>query len=311
MTATARGEPTHRARLVRFVHGIATAIACALALPCVAAGAAGDGQPTDADVARRLLRASGVGAEVEVIAPLAASWIAPHASPDEREEREEPRILGHAGTMPPADRLALRAIVEQGFDAAILEREVHAAWLRRFDAAKARAALRWLEQPEVAALHAAGRGPARSCDAPEPPQDPVRAALESRVATATSAALRSRRHASRVYAALLRAGNALLPETRRFTRIELADMIALHDVHLRQAPDAAGRGCRYRHVSTATLASASRFLESEAGRWLSRSLPEAVAEALDRAAAATALRIVETFGVPRPMRLRVADAGSP
>lgn len=309
----------HRARLARLVQ----AIACALALPSIAAGAAADAQVSDAEVAQRLLRASGVGAELAVIAPLAASWLDGHDSPGElADDLTGPRMPGSTDAMPPADRVALHAIVEQGFDAAVLAREVRAALLHRLDAAKARAALRWLERPEVAALHAAGRVPARSCDASESPEelpgvredargDPARAVLEARVASATSSVLRSRRHASRVYAALLRAGNALLPEMQRFTHIQLADMIALHDAHLRQRPDAADRTCRYRDVSTETLASASRFLEGETGRWLSRSLSEAVAEVLDRAAAATALHIVETFGLPRPTPLRVAGANSP
>lgn len=265
----------------------ALAAACSLVL----AGRAGAG-PVEGEIVRRIFGVTGVGAEVGGIAPIAAAW------------------FSQASVAPAPARMALRAIVEQGFAAATLERLAREAFLERFDPTNARTALRWLEQPAIISLHRAGRPAAGECDPRSEPVGAVRAAALARVEATTSPSTRSRHHASRVYVALLWAGNALLPETRRFSNAELADMIAEHRAGLQNVSDPAGQACRYRDFATDDLVAAEAFLETETGRWLYEGVSAAVDAALTRAARATALRIVETFGARQHVPMRIALAGS-
>jgi len=265
---------------------VAIALAVSLALAAAPAGAA------DTDLVQRIFTALDLPGEIAVVAPSATAR------------------LGDFADAPAADRRLLRRIVETGFDPVALERLTLAAFVARFDLAHARAAAQWLARPEIERLHAAGRAPAPDCEPREADLAGARSRALARTASATSVEARARRHAAFVLGAMLEAANQALPETHRYPGGELAHLLRAH----REDPSALrADACRYRDFSTDELVAAHAFVTSAAGRWLYGSASAAVEEALVRAARATALRIVDTFGGAhrRGVPVRVALGAPP
>jgi hypothetical protein len=129
-----------------------------------------------------------------------------------------------------------------------------------------------------------------------------RDALLRRVVGATGAAGRELRRAALVFSAMLLAGNALLPETRRYLPEELQIVIASQRAGLARAyaVDLRALHCLYRDVETEELRAAASFLDSAAGRWMSDAVAASLQRALVLAAEATALHIVDAFGAGPP-----------
>jgi len=267
---------------------VAVAVWLGFAVPFVAGVAEAD----ETGPAQRIFDALGVEAEIRAVVPFAAA--------------ELTRVpLSRA-----ADRARLHRIVRIGFAQATLEHMALDAFSARLDREHAARAARWLARAEIQRLYAAGRR-AGSCQGDVPMASGRRARALARIRAAIDVEARARGHALRVFAAMLRAANEALPETRRYTPVELAAMLAAQREGL--GPWSVGSACSYREFSTSALLSAQAFLESETGRWLHASVSAAVEQALARAARATARRIVESFAAPVPHRgrLRVAGAAAP
>lgn len=240
---------------------------------------------TDTALPRRLFDALAVEAELAAIVPIATGHLA------------------RAPATPASDRLVLRDIVERGFAPDRLEAQAFEAFLAGFDLTRAREADRWLAQPATRRLYAASRAPAVDCPQADAAPAAPRARAIERIDAAIGQEARARRHASRVFAAMLRAANRAMPEMRRYSRVELEGLIEAHRAGLGKASPV----CRYCDIPTEELLAAQAFLDGEAGRWLYRGVSAAIERSLARAARATALRIVDAFqdDAPRP-RLRVA-----
>lgn len=291
----AKGEEKARRRPCRspVVRSALSALAgLALAGLVLASAASAGGGPArasragddDPKLVSRLFTALDVHAEIGAIAPIAGARLA-HTTIDR------------------SDVARLEQIVRQGFAPARLERITLDAFLRRFQLERAREAVRFLERPEIRKLYTASRRPGSACQAtsggaapePVPAQRGApspRAQAITRIDAALGLEARARERAEFVFAIMLRAANRALPEPQRFTRPELAGMIAAHRESLAALPAPA---CRYHDVSTRTLREAVRFLESDTGRWLYGAVSESIDEALARAAGATARRIVDDF----------------
>lgn len=306
----AKGEEKARRRPCRSpVVRLALAAVAAVAGPALAglllasaasAGPARSSRAGDDDpkLVSRLFAALDVHAEIGAIAPIASAQLAGTAINE-------------------SDVARLEQIVRQGFAPERLGRITLDAFLRRFQLERAREAVRFLERPEIRQLYVASRRPASACrGAPGgAAQEPLltqrgavtpRAQAIARIDATLGLEARARAHAERVFAIMLGAANRALPEPQRFTRVELAGMIAAHHASLAAAP---APPCRYHDVSTGTLREAARFLESDAGRWLYGAVSGSIDEALSRAARVTARRIVDDFeDAPPATPLLVARA---
>jgi hypothetical protein len=254
-------------------------------------GLAEDPEIDPAD-ASRILAALGIPADLEAIPG-------------------EARIQVEAGSdgIAPADRKRLRAIVSAGFDPDAVYALVLDEFLTRFDPGAAAEARGWLDTPTATRILDRSRGRAAGDACLESlPMDALglhvtseRDALLRRVVGATGAAGRELR-AALVFSAMLLAGNALLPETRRYLPEELQIVIASQRAGLARAyaVDLRALHCLYRDVETEELRAAARFLDSAAGRWMSDAVAASLQRALVLAAEATALQIVDAFGSGPP-----------
>jgi hypothetical protein len=224
----------------------------------------------------------------------------------------EARIQVEAGRdgIAPADRKRLRAIVSSGFAPDTVYALVLDEFLTRFDPGAAALAAGWLDTPTATRILDRGRGRAAGEACLESlPMDALglhvtseRDALLRRVVGATGAAGRELRRAALVFSAMLLAGNALLPETRRYLPEELQIVIASQRAGLARAyaVDLRALHCLYRDVETEELRAAASFLDSAAGRWMSDAVAASLQRALVLAAEATALHIVDAFGAGPP-----------
>ena len=259
------------------------------------------------------LAASEFAADPEIAPAAAARILADLGIPSDLEAiPEEARAQVELGRddVAPADRERLGAIVSSGFDPGTVYALVLDEFLTRFDPVAAGAAVAWLDTPSASRTldRSRGRAAGRACLESLPMEalglhvTEERDALLRRVAGATGAAGREVRRAALVFSAMLLAGNALLPETRRFTREELQVVIASQRAGLARAHalDLRALHCLYRDVETAELREAARFLDGEAGRWMSDAVAASLQRALVLAAEATALRIVDAFGDAPP-----------
>jgi hypothetical protein len=240
-------------------------------------------------LARGILAGFGMESEIEAIAQEAVAYL------DAHRER-----------IAPAHREPLRAVVYAGFRPETLYALTLDVLLERYEPRHAAAAAAWLERPETRQLLERGRdlGRVAGCR-PETPlqrlgraRSTERLSLAARVGRDTSASGRAVRRASLLFASVLAAGNAALPESERFTGPELEQMIAAQRARLvaEYATDSHALDCAYHGVELATLRDAVRFLDGEAGRWMLDSVDAAFERALLLAAQATAIRIVRTFG---------------
>jgi hypothetical protein len=233
--------------------------------------------------------------------------------PDDLEEIPgEARAQVEAGKdgIAPADRDRLRAIVSCGFDPDTVYALVLDDFLTRFDPDSAAEATGWLDTPSAKRILDRSRGRAAGDACLESlPMDALglhvtseRDALLRRVVGATGAAGRELRRAALVFSAMLLAGNALLPDTRRYLPEELQIVIASQRAGLARAyaVDLRALHCLYRDVETEELRAAARFLDSKSGRWMSDSVAASLQRALVLAAEATALHIVDAFGAGPP-----------
>jgi hypothetical protein len=247
----------------------------------------------DPAIASRILAALGIPADLEAI-------------PGEARKQVE----AGKDAIAPADRDRLGAIVSSGFDPATVYTLVLDEFLTAFDPAPAAEAAAWLATPAATRILDRSRGRAAGAACLEAlPMDALglhvtaeRDRLLRRVVGATGASGRELRRAALVFSAMLLAGNALLPETRRFTPEELQMVIASQRAGLARAHavDLRALHCLYRDVETDDLRAAARFLDSHAGRWMSDAVAASLQRALVLAAEATALRIVDAFGAGPP-----------
>jgi hypothetical protein len=268
------------------IRGLALAAALGLALPA----AAGDAETTRA---REILAALGVETEVEAIRGEAWGYFEKH--------REQ---------IAPQDQAALREIVGTTFREDTLYAFTLDAFLTDYDPDSAARASVWLRDPGTRRVLERASLPAGDTRCLEDISVAAlgRAVTEERHALLrplvdrAGSAARARRRASLVFEAMLVAGNDALPESRRFTAEEVDVLVRSQRAGVAQAyrTDYRTLHCVYRDVDTATLREANAFLVTPEGQWMWSSVETALSKALGRAAQATALRIVETFGTEGP-----------
>jgi hypothetical protein len=278
------------------IRGLALAAALGLALPA----AAGDAETVRAD---EILAALGVEAEVEAIRGEAWGYFETHQD-----------------QIAPQDQATLREIVGASFRPDTLYALTLDAFLTGYDPAHAQRAWVWLRDPATRRVLERASLPVGDTRCLEETSVAAlgqviteeRDALLRPFVDRVGAAARARRRASLVFQALLAAGNAALPEDRRFTADELDLLVRSQRAGVARAhpTDYRALHCVYRDVDTATLREANAFLATPAGHWLWGSVETALTRALGRAARNTALAIVETFGTQGPPAapLRVARA---
>ncbi|HEY5656279.1 MAG TPA: hypothetical protein VIY27_00675 [Myxococcota bacterium] len=240
-------------------------------------------------LARAILSDLGMEPEIEAVAQEAAAYL------DARR-----------GYIAPSDREPLRAVIKAGFRPETLYALTLDGFLERYEPQHAAATAAWLGRPETRALLERGREvePTARCR-PETALHKLsrvrrieRLSLVARIGRDTSASARAARRAALLFGSMLRAGNAALPESDRFTRAEIEQMIAAQrdDLAAAYATSSRALDCAYRGVGLETLRETARFLDGEAGRWMLDSVDGALEQALMRAAEATALMVVRTFG---------------